>query len=217
MTDSAIGKETAAPFWTRVRTALGALRPVGQERVPAYGQAAIARSIGIKPKLGARIEEELILGWLRAADKNVSLSLLVIEMDRAPDYFAAYGKAGTDDCVEAIMAAIGPVLPREGDCCLRLGRSALVIVLPDLPVLMARATAGKIAEAVRALALPHKESHAGTVTLGMGLAVSNPRGSYDRKFFETAAEALKKAHRRGLGRLEAVDLRPAQERKRKAA
>jgi len=217
MTDSAIGKETVAPFWTRVRTALGAWRPVGQERVPAYGQAAIARSIGIMPKLGVRIDEELALGWHRAADRKVLLSLLVIEMDWAADYFTAYGKAGTDECVRDIMMAIGQVLPREADCCLRLGRSTLVIVLPDLPALMARATAGKIAEAVRGLALPHKESHAGTVTLGMGLAVTNPRGSYDRKFFETAAEALKKAQRRGLGRLEAVDLRPAQERKHKAA
>ncbi|MEO5613813.1 MAG: hypothetical protein ABIR04_02655, partial [Cypionkella sp.] len=77
-------------------------------------------------------------------------------------------------------------------------------------------TANKIALAVRDLGLAHKESHAGLVTIGIGLAVSNPRGHFDRKFFETAAEALKKAQRRGLNRIEAVDLRPAQERKRKA-
>ena len=82
---------------------------------------------------------------------------------------------------------------------------------------MARACAAKITEAVRQLNLPHKESHAGIVTVSMGLAVSNPQGGYDRRFFETAAEALKKAQRKGLGRIEAVDLRPAQERKRKAA
>ena len=82
---------------------------------------------------------------------------------------------------------------------------------------MARATADKINAAVRDLMLAHKESHAGLVTVSLGLAVSNPRGSYDRKFFEAGAAALKKAQRKGIGRLQVVDLRPAQQRRRKAA
>jgi diguanylate cyclase (GGDEF)-like protein len=208
---------TAEPFWTRVRAALGALSPVRSERGPAYGQAAIARSIGIKPKLGQLIEDELVHGWANAAGRHVSLGLLVIEIDRSTDYFAAYGKQSTDDCVLAVMQAITDVLPRSGDTCLRLGRAGFVVVLPDLPGLMARATAHKITEAVRRLSLAHKESHAGIVTVSLGLAVTNPRGSYDKKFFEAGAETLKKAQRKGIGRLEAVDLRPAQQRKRKAA
>jgi diguanylate cyclase (GGDEF)-like protein len=217
MTDTAIGKEPAEPFWTRVRAALGAMRPVRQERAPAYGQAAIARSMGIRPKLGARIEEELHHGWSQSAARRVSMSLVVIEIDRFADYFAAYGRDEADQCLLTVMRAITEALPREGDSCLRLGAASFVIVLPDLPALMARAIATKIAEAVRQLALPHKESHAGIVTLSMGLAVTNPHGNYDRKFFEAAAEALKKAQRRGMGRMEGVDLRPALERKKKPA
>jgi diguanylate cyclase (GGDEF)-like protein len=216
MSDTAIAKETADSFWTRVRSALG-VRPAQKEKVPAYGQAAIARSLGLRPKLGARIEEELAAGWNHAAARRVSMSLLVVEVDRVSDYFTAYGKTGTDACVLAVMRAVTEALPRGGDTCLRLGRATFVIVLPDLPLLMARASAAKINDAVRQLGLPHKESHAGTVTVSMGLAVGNPEGGYDKRFFETAAEALKKAQRKGLGRIEAVDLRPAQERKRKAA
>lgn len=217
MTDTAIAKEHADSFWTRVRTALDALRPARQERMPAYGQAAIARSMGIKPKLGQRIEDELVAGWSHAAARHVSLSLLVIEIDRFADYFTAYGKAEADHCLLAVMQAITEALPRQGDSCLRLGAGGYVIVLPDLPALMARATATRIADAMRRMNMPHKESHAGTVTLSMGLAVTNPRGGYDRKFFEAGAEALKKAQRKGLGRMEGVDLRPALERKRKRA
>ena len=217
MTDTAISKEPSEPFWTRVRAALGAMRPVQQERAPAYGQAAIARSIGMKPKLGARIEEELHQGWNQAAARRVSLSLVVIEIDRFADYFTAYGRAEADDCLLTVMRAITDILPRSGDSCLRLGAASFVIVMPDLPALMARAIAAKMGDAVRDLALPHKESHAGIVTLSMGLAVTNPSGNYDRKFFEAGAEALKKAQRRGMGRMEAVDLRPALERKRKPA
>jgi diguanylate cyclase (GGDEF)-like protein len=217
MTDTLIAKEPADSFWARVRAALVGSRPAHKVKSPAYGQAAIARSLGIKPRLGARIEEELVSGWNHAAARRVSMSLLVVEIDRMADYFAAYGKADTDDCVLAVMRAVTDKLPRAGDTCLRLGRATFVIVLSDLPMLMARACAGKITEAVRELNLPHKESHAGIVTVSMGLAVGNPHGAYDKKFFETAAEALKKAQRKGLGRIEAVDLRPAQESRRKAA
>ena len=217
MTDTAITKDQAEPFWTRVRAALGALRPLRQERAPAYGQAAIARSMGMKQRLGARIEEELSRGWSQSAARRVSMSLVVIEIDRFADYFAAYSRAEADQCLQTVMEVITSALPRAGDSCLRLGAAGFVVVLPDLPALMARAIAAKIAEAVRDLAMPHKESHAGIVTLSMGLAVTNPHGAYDRKFFEAAAEALKKARRRGMGRIEGVDLRPALERKRKAA
>lgn len=216
MTDTTIAKDSHDTFWSRVREALGGSRAT-RERVPAYGQAAIARSIGMKPRLGARIEEELALGWSHATARRVSMSLLVVEIDGMTDYFSAYGKTATDDCVLAVMRAVTDMLPRPGDTCLRLGRATFVIVLPDLPILMARACAARITDAVRQLGLPHKESHAGIVTVSMGLAVSNPQGDYDKRFFETAAGALKKAQRKGLGRIEAVDLRPAQERKRKAA
>ena len=217
MTDTAITKEQAEPFWMRVRAALGAMRPVRHERTPAYGQAAIARSMGMKPKLGTRIEEELSQGWSQSAARRVSMSLIVIEIDRFSDYFTAYGRDEADQCLLAVMQAITTTLPRGGDGCLRLGAASFVIVLPDQPALMARSIATRIADAVRELAIPHKGSHAGIVTLSMGLAVTNPHGGYDKKFFEAAAEALKKAQRRGMGRIEGVDLRPALERKRKPA
>jgi len=214
MTDTASSRDHSDPFWVRVRAALNARRP---ERQPAYGKAAIARSIGIRPKLGSIIEEEMARGWQSAAGRHVSLSLLVVEIDRFQDYFTAYGKDAADDCTRAIMGAIGKALPRDTDRCLPMGASGFVVVLPDLPALMARAMAARIAENVRHLGLAHKESHLGIVTISQGLAVTNPRGNYDRRFFEAGAEALKKAQRKGMGRLEGIDLRPALERKRKAA
>lgn len=212
MTDTAPTKESTDPFWSRVRTALGALRPTRQQ---VYGQAVIARSIGMRPKLGVMIDDELQNGWERAARMHVSLSLLVIEIDQASTYFAAYDPATTDESVLGVMGAITACLPRPNDCCLRLGRSGFVVVLPDLPALMARTVATKIIDAVRRQAITNKQSHAGIVTVSLGLAVTNPRGTYDRKFFEAGAEALNKAQRKGLGYIHAIDLRPALDRKRK--
>lgn len=216
MTHQTIANDNGDGFWTRVRSALGMVRP-DRERVPAYGQAAIARSVGLKPKLGSRIEEELNTGWAIASARNVSISLLVVEIDRVSEYYNAYGRAALDEAVYRVMQTVTDKLPRAGDTCLRLGRASFVVVLSDMPVLVARKTAAEIDKAVRALNLAHKESHAGVVTVSAGIAVCNPDGGYDRKFFETAAEAVKKAQRRGLARLEVVDLRPAQERRRKAA
>lgn len=215
MSDQTQGSDGAETFWTRVRTAVVGLR-TERQRVPAYGQSAIARSIGLKPRLGSRIEEELANGWLIAAARKVSLSLIVIEIDRVAEYYNAYGRVALDDSVAQMTQAVSGVLPRADDSCLRLGRASLVIVLPDMPVLMARATAAKIDKAVRGLNLAHKESHAGTVTVSAGIAICNPQGSFDRHFFEAASEALKKAQRKGIARLEAVDLRGKPDR-RKAA
>lgn len=215
MIDTVIDKNPAEPFWSRVRTALGALRPTTRDAQPDSSQPVIARAMGMRPKLAAPIEAALVGGWTSAAAGHVSLSLLVIEIDRMHDYLGAYGKPAADDCVGSVMRAIAQNLPRPGDVCLLWGTATFVIVLPDLPVLMARASAAKIHDAIRHLGLAHKESHVGGVTVSMGLAVSNPRGNYDRKFFQTGLDALKKAQRKGLGRVETIDLRPAQERKRK--
>ncbi len=217
MNDTVIGKQFDDLFWSRVRAALMALRPPRPNREPAYGKAVIARSIGMRPKLGPQVEEALRQGWDQAASRNVSLSLLVIEIDRASEYFAAYGKGATDECLHEVMRAITNALPREGDMCLRLGQAGFVAVLPDLPALLARRTAEHLTNEVRKLGLAHRESHAGLVTVSTGLAVTNPHGSYDRKFFEAGAAAVRKAQRKGLARLEVVDLRPVQERRRQAA
>jgi diguanylate cyclase (GGDEF)-like protein len=216
MTDLASGRDSDH-FWTRVRSALSLLRPTDRERVPAYGQASIAAQIGLKPRLGARIEEELSESWDKAAASKVSMSLLVIEIDRMGEYFTAYGKDATDSCVRSVMQAVADALPRDGDVCLRTGRATFVVALPDLPALLAKTSASHIAEAVRKLGIAHKESHAGSITASMGLAVINPAGPYDKTFFEAAVGALKKAQRKGLGRVHCIDQRPAQEQKRQAA
>jgi diguanylate cyclase (GGDEF)-like protein len=208
MTDFA-SIEQGDDFWARVRMALGALRPPAREQISNEGPAALARQIGI--------EEELGRSWAMAAARKVSMSLLVIEIDRMSEFFAAYGKEATDRCVRQVMRAVADALPRDGDLCLRMGQATFIVALPDLPLVLARNSAGQIAEAIRKLGVAHKESHAGVVTASMGLAVVNPRGEYEAGFFEAAAGALKKAQRKGLGRLQVVDLRPAEERKRRAA
>lgn len=193
------------PFWQRVRQAIMGMRLNRQRDTRKTPQPATGRG------LNARIEEELRAAWLQSAGRNVSLSVLVVELDLVPEFFSVYGRAAADDCIAAAMQAIGDVLTRPEDRAMRLAGAAFVIAMPDYPVLMARSIAQQIVAAMREEGIAHKESHAGVVTASVGVAVVNPVDEYNGAFFDAAAEALKKAQRRGLGRVEVVDVRPVQE------
>lgn len=198
-------------FWARVRAVLGR-----GEAVPAYGRAEISKP-NRKSRPAQRIDEELRRGWTEAARRNVSLCVLAIEMDSQSEYFAAYGREAVEQCLTTLEETIQPLLPRPTDACLRSGKAGFVLVLADMPVLMARELAARIAAAIRRAGLPHRASHAGQVTMSMGLSVVNPQGNFDRSVLESATQAVKRAQRRGLGRLEVSDLRAVAERRRKAA
>lgn len=198
-------------FWARVRSVLGRGEPV-----PAYGHASIG-SPAKKARPAQRIEENLRHGWVESAQRHVSLCVLALELDRYPEYFAAYGRDAVEHSLDRLHEAIQQLLPRATIECLRHGRSGFVLILPDMPVLMARELASKIAVAVRHEGLPNRESHAGQVTLSMGLSVTNPQGTFDRSVLNNASQAVKRAQRRGLARLEVVDLRAKSDRRKKAA
>jgi diguanylate cyclase (GGDEF)-like protein len=201
-------------FWARIRAALGR---GADSQVPAYGQAAIARNPNKKSRMAQRVDEALRRSWSHAAERNVSLCVLALEMDGYADYFAAYGRDAVEESLEALEGGIVSLLPREGHQCLRSGRAGFVLVLPDMPALMARDLASRIAVAVRKLGLVNRESHAGQVTLCTGIAVANPQGGLDRAVLDAAQQAVQRAQRRGLARLEVIDLRGRDEKQSRAA
>lgn len=201
-------------LWARIRTALARGADVTE---PPYGQAAIARNPNKKSRLAQRIDEELRRGWSHCADRHVSLCVLTLEIDGYAEYFAAYGREAVEDCIDSIEETIQAQLTRETDMCLRSGQTGFVLVLPDMPALMARDLASRIAAALRRQGIPNRESHAGQVTLSTGIAVVNPQGKLDRAVLNAAGQAVKKAQRRGLARLEVVDLRGRDDKRRQAA
>ncbi|GLQ55049.1 diguanylate cyclase domain-containing protein [Devosia nitrariae] len=215
MSELSLVKDEHDALWTRIRATLEAMRPGRrQDREPAYGRAAIARSLGMHTRLGERIEEALEHAWGHCAERHVTLSLLLIGIDRFKDLHLVYERGTIEHELKAVETTLRKGLPRVGDACLRQGRSNFLVILPDYPVLLAKTLAGKLVGEVRGLAIPHKESHAGILTAGVGLAAINPQGGRDRKFFDAAAGALERAQRRGLGRIETVDLRPGQQRRK---
>lgn len=203
MTDN-VGKDR---FWQRVRGMLGR-----HEALRASGGAEALEALRKRYPAGRPVEEELQRGWLFAAERKVSLCVIALEIDCYVDYLSAYGRDAAEDCMEVLERLIASLLVREEDSCMRLGQSSFILVLPDMPMLMGRELALKIGQAVRREGLINKESHAGAVTLGAGLAVVNPEPPYDRNVLDVAKQALRRAQRRGLGRLDIADIRGGERR-----
>ena len=194
-------------LWQKVRSLLGRHAERRDARRPMSSSGSHKRHLAARP-----IEEELQRAWMLAAERNVSLCVVALEIDCFGEYLAAYGRDAAEDCLETLERVIVSLLKRDEDCCLRLGQSGFLLVLPDMPMLMGRDLANKINQAVRREGLVNKESHAGAVTLGAGLAVVNPEPPFDKDVLETAKMTLRKAQRRGLGRLEIADMRISEKR-----
>jgi diguanylate cyclase (GGDEF)-like protein len=194
-------------LWQKVRSLLGRHAERRDARRPMSSEGARKQRSAVRP-----IEEELQRAWMLAAERNVSLCVIALEIDCFGEYLAAYGRDAAEDCLETLERVITAQLKREDDRCLRQGQSGFLLVLPDMPMLMGRDLANKINQAVRREGLANKESHAGAVTLGAGLVVVNPEPPFDKDVLDTSKIALRKAQRRGLGRLEIADLRISEKR-----
>jgi diguanylate cyclase (GGDEF)-like protein len=189
-------------FWQRVRALLGdtnaGRRHAGTAALGGFGKRSFA---------GRPLEEELQRAWQVAAERNVSLCIIAIEIDCFSEYLAAYGRDAAEDCLETLELEVATLLKQEEHRCMRSGQSGIVLVLPDMPVTMARDLVARINKAVRNLGLVNKESHAGAVTIGAGIAVTNPVPPYDRAVLDLCRQAVRRAQRHGLSRLDIVDLR----------
>jgi PleD family two-component response regulator len=61
------------------------------------------------------IEEELQKAWMLAAERNVSLCVMTLEIDCFGEYLAAYGRDAAEDCLETLERLISSMLKREED------------------------------------------------------------------------------------------------------
>lgn len=209
---SMIAIDSRDGFWNRVRALLGKSMAGRTESGAMLLKDGARRPSAVRP-----IEEELQVAWMLAAERGVSMCVILLEIDCFNDYLAAYGRDALEECLETLDQAIAPLLSRDTDRCLRTPQSGFVLILPDMPLALGRDLVSKINQAVRRAGLANKESHAGAVTLGAGMAVVNPQPPYSRDVLETARAALRRAQRRGLSRLDIADLRNVEDRKLVAA
>src|SRR5215217_4643982 len=97
-------------LWQTVRTLLGR---------PAHERETGVEGLGRRPTAARPVEEELQRAWMLAAERNVSLCVMALEIDCFGEYLAAYGRDVAEDCLETLDRVISAQLKREEDCCLR--------------------------------------------------------------------------------------------------
>jgi diguanylate cyclase (GGDEF)-like protein len=113
--------------------------------------------------------------WREATAHQLSISVLMIDVDDFKRYNDHYGHLAGDDCLQRIAQAVRTaVAGNAADLLARYGGEELIAVLIDRTAADAEAAAERIVADVAALAIPHAGSRTGgTVTISVGAATHN--------------------------------------------
>ena len=151
--------------------------------------------------LGNRRHFDDVLGteYRRAMRDGEPLSLIMVDVDRFKAFNDLYGHPAGDACLRGVGAALAGSLRRPADVAARYGGEEFAVLLPGTDESGALATAARIQEAMRAVALPHAGSEFGVVTLSMGITVLAPgeASAGPAALVEAADAALYAAKRSG--------------------
>ncbi len=152
---------------------------------------------------------ETFLGecWSRAQQQDLSLSLIIVDIDYFKPYNDRYGHQAGDKCLIAVAQALRACIRRPNDLLARWGGEEFVIVMMDADADAAAAAAERIRLAVAGLGLAHDASScAPFVTISGGWATCRPsrhrhaHASQDQ-LVQQADEALYRAKSGGRNRV----------------
>jgi diguanylate cyclase (GGDEF)-like protein/PAS domain S-box-containing protein len=115
----------------------------------------------------------------RACRDGSPLAIVMIDIDRFKLFNDRYGHPAGDRCLRAVAQAVAAAVQRPGDLAARYGGEELVVLLPATTLAGARVIAERIAEAVRARAIPHAGGIGGIVTVSIGVAAGVPDSAAD--------------------------------------
>ena len=115
--------------------------------------------------------------WRRAQREEMSLGLLLLDIDHFKSFNDRYGHPAGDICLARVAAAIVTAASRPSDLVARYGGEEFVAILPATELEGAVHLAEHIRLAVAALDIQHLDSPCGVVTISIGAAVIIPRPS----------------------------------------
>jgi diguanylate cyclase (GGDEF)-like protein len=134
-----------------------------------------------------RFDETLEVEWRRGIRDSQVLSLLMIDGDYFKAYNDTYGHVEGDASLRLLADTLKICVDRPGDLVARFGGEEFVVLLPSTDVAGALRIAQSIREAIVALALPHRGSPDGFMTVSIGVATRRP------SVFETASKLVEAA------------------------
>lgn len=121
-----------------------------------------------------RIAEE----WQRHARSDLSLALLMVDVDCFKALNDAQGHLHGDECLRALAKLCSSGVRGDSDLVARYGGEEIVLLLPGCEMADAVRVAGHLRRSVEALGIPHPDSPAAhCVTVSIGVSAVRPRDS----------------------------------------
>ncbi len=131
---------------------------------------AMARQDALTGLANRRTFDEMLPQYYRRARQGrESFTIVMIDVDRFKFYNDRYGHPEGDDCLRQVGAAIAASIRQTRDIAARYGGEEFALLLPETDEDSAVLVADRIRQNVERLALEHKDSPYGIVTISAGV------------------------------------------------
>jgi len=128
---------------------------------------------GINNRRG--FDENVELEWRRAIRNNISLTLLMIDIDYFKNFNDTYGHVEGDECIRKVATSISNSLKRPFDHAARYGGEEFAVLLPETDVIGGEKIAETIRKNIEDLKIENKlEGLSEVVTVSIGVASITP-------------------------------------------
>lgn len=142
--------------------------------------------------------------WTRSSRSQTPLAVLMIDVDDFKRFNDTYGHLAGDEVLKDVAESIQFCCKRPTDIAARFGGEEFIVCLSGLGIDAAVEFAERIRATVADLAISHKASLHGSVTLSIGVAATIPhRGESYLGLIHAADTALYSAKRNGKNRVAA--------------
>jgi diguanylate cyclase (GGDEF)-like protein len=119
-------------------------------------------------------DESLEAEWTRARSASAPLSLLMVDVDHFKQFNDQYGHVLGDDGLRAVARCLTEAVRQPTDIVARYGGEEFAVLLPGVDESRSLEVAERLRTAVENLAIPHRGSPAGRLTISVGASSRIP-------------------------------------------
>jgi diguanylate cyclase (GGDEF)-like protein len=120
------------------------------------------------------LDQRLEIEIARSLRAGTAISAILLDIDHFKAYNDTYGHLAGDECLKAVSNSLIQVFRRPTDLIARYGGEEFLVVLPDVDADAAYQLANEYRAALKSMALPHRASRFGHVTVSLGVATYGP-------------------------------------------
>ncbi|HBK05581.1 MAG TPA: GGDEF domain-containing protein, partial [Acetobacteraceae bacterium] len=171
-----------------------------RELIATNDRLTVMASVDMLSGLANRrgFQSRLDFEWVKAAQYDSELSLLMIDVDHFKLFNDTYGHPEGDACLARLGETLAGIAAETMGFAGRYGGEEFCLLLPNTAASRALEIGETVRAAVQHLAVPHATSSHQTVTVSVGVACTKPNdGQHPGDLVEAADASLYAAKHRG--------------------